>query len=71
MLPTIAWAATAEVPIYGRISLDQWLEIRERSFAEQISRMDEIYSEWLEVTSSAKAARLTRKSRPVESGLVT
>ncbi|MGA8223603.1 MAG: hypothetical protein WB780_18280 [Candidatus Acidiferrales bacterium] len=66
MLPTIAWAATAEVPIYGRISLDQWLEIRERSFAEQIGRMEDIYSEWLEVTSSAKAARLARKSRPME-----
>jgi|SRR5208282_3468129 len=71
MLPAIAWAATAEVPIYGRISLDQWLEIRERSFAEQISRMEEIYIEWLEVASSAKAARLARKSRPVESGFVT
>jgi hypothetical protein len=69
MLPTIAWAATLEVPIYGRISLDQWLEIRERSFAEQITKMEQIYSEWLEVTSSARAARLAHKSRPVESSL--
>lgn len=53
-LPEIAWASTAEVPIYGRISLDEWLVIRER--------MEGIYSEWLEFTASAKAAAAMRKA---------
>jgi len=60
------WAFTAEIPFHGRVSLEEWLAIRERYFAEQMRRMEGIYSEWLEVTSLTRAARSTHKMRPVE-----
>jgi hypothetical protein len=66
-LPEIAWSHTAEVPIYGSVSLGEWLVIRERYMSEHIRRMEAIYSEWLEITSLVKTAISTRKTPPVES----
>ena len=65
-LSPAVWSSTAEVPIYGRVSLDEWLEMRKRYFAEQLKRMEEIHSEWLEFTSLTKMARSSHKMRPVE-----
>jgi hypothetical protein len=66
-LPETAWTQVADVPIYGRLSLDEWLVIRERYMLEHIRQMEEIYSEWLEITSLLKTATSTRKTPPTES----
>lgn len=67
-LPEIAWTHVIEVPIHGRVSLDEWLVIRERYMSEHIRQMEEIYSEWFEITSLLKTATSTRKT-PAESRL--
>jgi hypothetical protein len=66
-LPERAWTYTAEHPIHGRLSLDEWLEIRENDYPEHIQQMEGIYTEWIEAASSGKTAISLRKSRPIES----
>jgi hypothetical protein len=64
VLPEIAWTYTADLPIHGRLSLGEWLEIRENHYPEHIQRMERIYSGWIE--SAARAIppyRGTRRHR--------
>jgi hypothetical protein len=66
-LPETAWTNAAEFPIHGRLSLGEWLEIRESYFPEHIKRMELIYSEWFEATSSSKAETDVRRKVVFES----
>jgi len=65
-LPEMAWTHVTEVPIHGRLSLDEWLVIRERYMSEHIRQMEAIYSEWLEITSLLRTPASTRKTPPTE-----
>ena|ERR1700732_864368 len=66
-LPEAAWENTAELPIHGRLSLGEWLEIRENLYPEHIQRMERIYSGWLESTAAGIPATSVRKTPPIES----
>jgi hypothetical protein len=52
VLPEDSWTRTAELPVHGRVSLDEWLEIRESYLPEQIRRMERIHAAWCEATSA-------------------
>jgi hypothetical protein len=67
VLPEDSWTCAAKLPIHSRLSLDEWLEIRESHFAEHIQRMERIYSAWLEATSPPKAVTSAGKTLPLES----
>jgi hypothetical protein len=67
VLPENSWTRVAELPTHGRLSLDEWLEIRESYFPEQIRRMERIHAAWCEVTASNQAVAALGKNSPVES----
>jgi hypothetical protein len=56
-LPEDLWARASD----RHISLDQWLAIRESYYPEQIRRMESIYYEWLDSTSSTKTITADRR----------
>ncbi len=60
-LPDISWINTTELPLYGRVSLDEWLAIRESCFPEHIQRMEWIYFGWKQTAGSAKTLTSMRK----------
>jgi hypothetical protein len=62
-LPEDLWTRASD----KHISLDQWLAIRESSYPEQIRRMERIYYEWLESTSSARTVTVACKTVSLES----
>lgn|ERR1700728_1075241 len=49
LLSDDAWSLTGEVPVYGRVSLDVWLEGQNKYLSDQIERMRKIYSQWAEL----------------------
>lgn len=65
-LPENAWNCSADFPMQGRLSLDEWLAMRENHFPDYIQRMERIHSEWMLAVSSRKNV-LTRKNWPIES----
>jgi len=62
-LPEDLWTRASD----QHISLDQWLAIRESSYPEQIRRMERIYYEWLESSSSARTVAAACKTPSFES----
>lgn len=66
-LPDISWINTTELPLYGQVSLDEWLAIRENCFPEHIQHMEWIYSQWIEAARPAKTVASTHKSPSAES----
>jgi len=62
-LPEDAWANTADLPMHGRVSLGEWLQIRESHFPEHIHRMERIHSEWMKAS-----ARETAAQEPLQGG---
>jgi hypothetical protein len=51
LLSDSAWSYTGEIPVYGRVTLDAWLEIRNNYFSAKIEHMRRIHSEWAELPS--------------------
>jgi len=49
----------------GRLSLDEWLAMRENQFPDDIQRMERIHSDWMQAVSSRRNM-LTRKNSPIE-----
>ena len=49
----------------GRLSLDEWLAMRENHFPDYVQRMERIHSDWMLAVSSRKnmLTRRTRRSR--------
>jgi hypothetical protein len=60
-LPESAWTYTADLPVHGRRSLDEWLQVRESYLPAQIQRMEDIHAEWIKATSSARIATSLNK----------
>jgi len=61
-LPETAWSRTVDLPTHGRLSLNEWLEIREACLPEHIQQMVRTYSEWFNAASAAKSVRSTLKT---------
>jgi hypothetical protein len=66
-LPEAAWEYTADLPIHGRLSLGEWLDVRENQYPEHIQRMERIYFEWMEAASSDKDVISLHKASAIES----
>jgi hypothetical protein len=66
VLPENSWTRVAELAGSGRLTLDEWLEIRESYFPEQVRRMAQIHAAWLEATSSNQAVASPGKTLPAE-----
>jgi hypothetical protein len=66
-LPETAWSCTAEFPAYGRLTLDEWLELRENYFPEHIRRMERMYEVWCDGRSSLRTLPSGYKAVPVGS----
>lgn len=47
-LPDTAWDSPIEIPTYGRLTLYEWLQIRERCIPEHIEKMHQIHVAWLD-----------------------
>jgi hypothetical protein len=62
-LPEDLWTRATD----QHISLDQWLAIRERHYPEQIRRLESIYYEWLDSTSSTRTVTAACKTVSFES----
>ncbi|MFZ3215985.1 MAG: hypothetical protein WA192_08000 [Candidatus Acidiferrales bacterium] len=67
VLPQNSWTRVLDLPGHGRLSLDDWLEIRENSFPANITRMERIYTVWWENRSSVHTPGSASKHVPVES----
>lgn len=61
-LPETAWDSPIEIPTYGKLTLHQWLQIRERCIPEHIEKMRQIYVAWL--NAEAKGALSTAIAPP-------
>jgi hypothetical protein len=64
-LPEAAWTVSADFPMQGRLSLDEWLAMRESHFPDYIERMERIHADWMQAVSSRKNM-LTRSVSPIE-----
>jgi hypothetical protein len=64
-LPEDAWTCSADFPMQGRLSLDEWLAMRENQFPDYFQRMERIHSDWMQAVSSRKNMS-TRKNWPIE-----
>jgi hypothetical protein len=46
-LPDRVWDSTIELPTHGKVTLSDWLHIRDRYASGQIQKMSQIYVAWL------------------------
>ena len=55
-LPDAAWDSPIEIPTYGKLTLDEWLQIQERCIPEHIEKMHQIYVAWLDAKAKGALA---------------
>jgi hypothetical protein len=48
MLRESAWDFPVDLPTHGRLTLHQWLQIRERNIPDHIQKLNQIYVAWIE-----------------------
>ncbi len=58
--PESAWHFPIQLPSHVRLTLHQWLQIRERDIPDQVQKMDRIYIAWL--GTNVKAPRTSART---------